>query len=138
MRVIAASNRNLEEAIEHGILREDLYYRLNVVQLTMPDLRTRSGDIPLLVDYFLKLSAERTIVRTNRYRMPHYNVYNNGIGAAMYVNSKTPSNGLLSSRKVTQIDVSTYPNIYTMPVPPLAHCTFSVGTSLLKLSDMLS
>ena len=70
MRVIAASNRNLEDTIEQGILRADLYYRLNVVQLTMPELCKRSGDIPLLADYFLKLSAERTIVRTNRYRMP--------------------------------------------------------------------
>ncbi len=59
MRVIAASNRNLEEAIQQGILRSDLYYRLNVVQLTMPDLCTRSGDIPLLVEYFLQLSAEK-------------------------------------------------------------------------------
>ena len=59
MRVIAASNRNLEQAIADGTLREDLYYRLNVVQLTMPDLCTRSGDIPLLVEHFLQTSADK-------------------------------------------------------------------------------
>ena len=59
MRIIAASNRNLEQAIADGILREDLYYRLNVVQLTMPDLYTRSGDIPLLVEHFLQTSADK-------------------------------------------------------------------------------
>ena len=59
MRVIAASNRDLQKAIEQGILREDLYYRLNVVQLKMPNLCERGGDIPLLVEYFLEKSATK-------------------------------------------------------------------------------
>jgi len=58
-RVIAATNKNIAEEIQKGRFREDLYYRLNVVQLAVVALRERRDDIPLLVDLFLKKYAEK-------------------------------------------------------------------------------
>jgi Nif-specific regulatory protein len=55
VRVISATNRNIVEEVEEGRFREDLFYRLNVVQIHMPTLRERKEDIPLLGEYFLDL-----------------------------------------------------------------------------------
>ena len=58
-RIIAATNRNIEEAVAEGSFREDLYYRLNVVTIHIPPLRDRRDGIPLLVDYFLQKNNEQ-------------------------------------------------------------------------------
>jgi len=58
-RIIAATNRNLEEAVGDGSFREDLYYRLNVVTVHLPPLRERIDEIPFLVDHFLQKNNEQ-------------------------------------------------------------------------------
>ncbi|AGL01066.1 sigma-54-dependent Fis family transcriptional regulator [Desulfoscipio gibsoniae] len=81
VRVIAATNRNLEEMIVNGEFREDLYYRVNVVTLNIPPLRRRVEDIELLLDYFIErfndvfglqvTGAENEVIQTlKNYRWP--------------------------------------------------------------------
>ena len=59
MRVVAATNRDLQKMVEEGKFREDLWYRLNVVRIILPPLVERRGDVPLLAHYFLKKYNER-------------------------------------------------------------------------------
>jgi two-component system response regulator PilR (NtrC family) len=81
VRILAASNRHLEQDVASGRFREDLYYRLNVIEIPLPPLRDRSDDIPLLVAHFIKKHAaelekpvthfdEAAMARLIEYRFP--------------------------------------------------------------------
>lgn len=77
-RVIAATNADLEKAIKDRIFREDLYYRLNVISFTMPPLRERKEDIPLLAEHFLKKFTQevnRGVERISRDAMDELMLY---------------------------------------------------------------
>ena len=67
VRVIAATNKNLEEAIQRGEFREDLYFRLNVIPMLVPPLRERRQDIPSLVQHFAKRTSEEHNLKPKRF-----------------------------------------------------------------------
>src|SRR4026209_3003848 len=66
VRVIAATHQNLEQRVRDGTFREDLYHRLNVIRLRLPNLRERAEDIPLLARHFLAMSAKQLGVDPKR------------------------------------------------------------------------
>jgi len=66
VRIVAATNQNLQQAIAQGRFREDLYYRLNVVSIHMPPLREHREDVPALIDFFLKLYNRRLNMQVER------------------------------------------------------------------------
>ena len=72
VRIIAATNRNLEEMIETGGFRSDLFYRINIFPISIPNLRERKEDIPALIQYFMSEMKEKTITASARKLLIEY------------------------------------------------------------------
>jgi Nif-specific regulatory protein len=70
VRILAATNKNLEDAVENETFRGDLYYRLNVFPIYMPPLRERKTDIPLLADFFLEKYVRENDKEIKRFSTP--------------------------------------------------------------------
>lgn len=75
VRIIAATNQDLEKLVANGQFREDLYYRLNVIPVTIPPLRQRTCDIPLLAKHFLKIFSENNQVPPPRFSQKMLDVF---------------------------------------------------------------
>lgn len=76
VRIICTTNRILHQEVTKGTFREDLYYRLSIVPLTLPPLRDRTSDIPLLIDYFLKkFQEDKTPLRIEPQVLEHLKAY---------------------------------------------------------------
>ena len=85
VRVIAATNKDLEKEIEKGTFREDLFFRLSVIPIFVPPLRERVDDIPVLVQHFLDLLA-----RENNFRPRRLVAAGDGGAAALPVEGERP------------------------------------------------
>ncbi|MDX9730232.1 MAG: sigma-54 dependent transcriptional regulator [Bdellovibrionales bacterium] len=70
VRVIAATNVDLAKAVQKGVFREDLFYRLNVIPVRLPSLKERKGDVPLLLHHFMQISNDRAAERAGQTRIP--------------------------------------------------------------------
>lgn len=77
VRIVAATNKNLQEKVRLGEFREDLYYRLKIIELSSPPLRDRQGDIPLLVEHFIKRFNQKLKKNINNVSDDVYRVFMN-------------------------------------------------------------
>jgi transcriptional regulator with GAF, ATPase, and Fis domain len=120
VRIIAATNRNLEEEVRNGRFREDLWYRLNIFPITVPALREHREDIPRLVEYYVDKISRRqgksiesiptTVMNTlQNYHWPgNVRELENVIERAV-INSSGPKLRLMDELKTSHRDLSTTP-----------------------------
>lgn len=138
VRIIAATNRQLEEEVTAGRFREDLYYRLNVIAITSPPLRSRREDVPLLVDHFLGVYCSKN----GRSRMDV-----SPEAMAKLVDYSWPGNvrqlenvverAVVLSRSDT-LGLSDLPEPVTRAsTPGEAHLVFDIGTPLAELEQRM-
>ncbi len=109
VRIIVTTNRNLAECVKEGTFREDLFYRLNVVNLTLPPLRERIGDVRMLSQHFMKLHAEKngkniTSISESALRLLDSHVWQGNVRELEHVMERavlTAAHGLIEDRDIS-------------------------------------
>jgi Nif-specific regulatory protein len=130
VRVIAATNRDIEKLVEEGEFREDLYYRLNVVRIKMPNLNDRKDDIPILADYFLKKFLKNSQYETETFSeeaLEAMQAYN-WPGNVRQLENVVERAVIMGSGKIIQLS--------DLPYEVLEHKTTDVGLTLKAAQDM--
>jgi two-component system response regulator HydG len=131
VRIVAATNRDLQAEVQAGRFREDLYYRLNVIAITAPPLRSRPEDIPLLIDHFLGVYAAKNakprlhIDPKARQRLVEY-----GWPGNVRELENVIERAVVLSRGDTLTEADLPEPIARVASSPRASLTFSVGTTL--------
>ena len=112
VRIIAATNQNLEEKVKNGSFREDLYHRLNVIKINLPPLRDRKEDILLLTSYFLKKFSEEANIKIKVLSKEVEELFENLIwpGNVLQLQNVCQSLTLLSSGQ--EISITDIPKIF--------------------------
>jgi len=95
MRIIAATNKNLQDLVNNGSFREDLFYRINVVCLSLPPLRERKEDIPLLIEHFIRKNNLLREKKINGFSQEALAILMSYDFRAIFVNWRILSNTLL-------------------------------------------
>ncbi|MBK7377670.1 MAG: sigma-54-dependent Fis family transcriptional regulator [Ignavibacteriales bacterium] len=111
VRIIAATNKDVQKAIENGELREDFYFRINVVQIHIPPLRERKIDIPLLADYFISKSndlSKKNISRIDEHVLNIFENYSWPGNVRELENVIQSASVFCQTDKITQADLPKY------------------------------
>jgi len=114
VRIIAATHRNIEEMINDGEFREDLFYRLNVVSINLPSLKQRKEDIPILIDHFIKKYSsqmDKEIMGIDRDALDHLMKHNFPGNVRELENIVERAVVLTRFNKITKSDISQFTNV---------------------------
>ncbi|MBL8602583.1 MAG: sigma-54-dependent Fis family transcriptional regulator [Myxococcales bacterium] len=137
LRIVTATNRDLAHEVAAGRFREDLYYRLNVIAITSPPLRSRPGDVPLLIEHFLKVFAQRnakgpfTVTPAAIEKLTRYNWPGN-----VRELENTLERAVVLSRATT-LDLADFPRQIVETEHPRQELVVSVGTPLEEIERMV-
>ena len=136
VRIIAATNQNLEKMVEQGVFREDLYFRLAVVPINIPPLRTRREDIPLLVNHFFRRAKEKHGFENLKIEREVINVLSNYLfpGNVRELENLIERMVVLSDEKnLTLADV---PDYITKPLQIFGNVKFELPADSISLDEV--
>lgn len=137
VRLIAATNRNLEETVKAGGFREDLFYRLNVISLTLPPLRDRKEDIALLAHHFLQIYSNKNDKRLERISAPTMNLLMNYHWPGNVRELENVIERAVVLTTATEIGVEDLPPQINIDGPAARNLVIPIGTPLEEIEQQV-